>query len=129
MTGHILVCDDEPHITLAVMLKLSKAGFRVTTCNNGLAGWEAVQREHPDLLISDLQMPHLDGLGLVRRLREVAEFRELPVILLTAKGMELEEEQLQQELGIKQLICKPFSPRDLLKTVQSLLDTSAMVSG
>ena len=91
MSYRIHVCDDEPHIVLAVSLKFSKAGFQVSTANDGQAAWESIQRQPPQLLITDLQMPRLDGLGLIKRLRADPVLHELPVILLTAKGFELEE--------------------------------------
>lgn len=121
MSHHIHICDDEPHIVLALSLKFSKSGFRVTTASDGQAAWEAIQADPPDILISDLQMPRLDGLGLVKQLRSRPELHDLPVILLTAKGFELEEEELRSEYGIQHVICKPFSPRQLVSLANSLL--------
>lgn len=121
MTCQILVCDDEPHIVLAVSLKLSKAGFNVLTASDGLAAWEIVQSDRPKLVISDLEMPRLDGLGLVRRIRDDAELRDTPVILLTAKGFELDEDEMRFDYGLQHVLCKPFSPRELLRLVQTQL--------
>jgi DNA-binding response OmpR family regulator len=121
MSHRIHICDDEPHIVLAVSLKFSKAGFQVTTANDGQAAWEAIQLSPPDLLITDLQMPRLDGLGLIQRLRSDPQLREVPVILLTAKGFELEADELRSEYGVQHVICKPFSPRELVALANSLL--------
>ena len=121
MSYHIHVCDDEPHIVLAVSLKFSKCGFRVTSDNNGQSAWESILRDPPQLVIADLQMPRLDGLGLVKLMRSHAEFKDIPVILLTAKGFELDEDELRTEYGIQQVMCKPFSPRELVATANSLL--------
>ena len=117
------VCDDEPHIVLAVSLKFAKAGFRVTSDNNGQSAWESILRDPPQLLITDLQMPLLDGLGLIKKVRAHAELKEIPVILLTAKGFELDEAELQDEYGVQHVICKPFSPRELVAIANSLLGT------
>ena len=117
------VCDDEPHIVLAVSLKFTKAGFRVTSDNNGQSAWESILRDPPQLLITDLQMPLLDGLGLIKKMRAHAELKEIPVILLTAKGFELDEAELQDEYGVQHIICKPFSPRELVAIANSLLGT------
>ena len=125
MAYRIHVCDDEPHIVLAVSLKFSKAGFQVTSANDGQAAWESIQREPPQLLITDLQMPRLDGLGLIKRLRAHPELHDLPVILLTAKGYELEEDEIRNEYGVQHVLCKPFSPRELVALVNSLLGASA----
>jgi DNA-binding response OmpR family regulator len=127
MSYHIHVCDDEPHIVLAVSSKFAKAGFHVTTANDGQAAWESIQRQPPQLLITDLQMPRLDGLGLIKRLRETPELRDLPVILLTAKGFELEEE-IRNEYGVEHVRCKPFSPRELVALANTLLGASATVA-
>lgn len=121
MTYHIHVCDDEPHIVLAVSLKFSKAGFRVTSDNNGQSAWESILRDPPQLLITDLQMPLLDGLGLVKQMRSHPDLKDIPVVLLTAKGFELDEEELRAEYGVQQVLCKPFSPRELVSIANSLL--------
>ncbi len=123
MSDHIHVCDDEPHIVLAVSLKFSKAGFRVTSDNNGQSAWESILRDPPQLLITDLQMPLLDGLGLIKKIRAHAELKDIPVILLTAKGFELDEAELQDEYGVQHIISKPFSPRELVAIANSLLGT------
>jgi two-component system alkaline phosphatase synthesis response regulator PhoP len=117
----ILLCDDEIHITRAAHMKLSRAGFDVEMASDGQAGWEAIQRQMPSLLVTDFQMPRLDGLELCRRLREYPPTRELPVILLTAKGYEYDWDQISRELSLTKVIAKPFSPRELLQTVQETL--------
>lgn len=121
MSTRLVVCDDEVHITRTVSMKLSKAGYDVETASDGQAALEAIQRELPALVIIDCQMPRMGGIELCRRLREQPETANLPIILLTAKGFELDEAELKSELGLSHLICKPFSPRELLKTVQKTL--------
>jgi len=121
MSTRILVCDDEAHITRAIQMKCRKAGFDVETTADGEAGWEAIQRERPSLLVTDYQMPRLDGLALIRRIRADAELQDLPVVLLTAKGFELDEDELKEELDISRLVRKPFSPRELVSTFRELL--------
>ena len=127
MSHRIVVCDDEAHITRAISMKLTKAGFDVETAPDGQAGWEAVQREQPDMVITDYQMPRLDGIELSRRLQQDPATRSLPIILLTAKGFELDEEQLQAEAPSIRLFVKPFSPRELLDCVRELLERSETV--
>ncbi|MFM9961351.1 MAG: response regulator [Planctomycetaceae bacterium] len=128
MTHRVHICDDEPYILLAVSLKFSKSGFEVTTANDGEAAWVSMQRQPPHLLITDLQMPRLDGLGLIKRMRADPALCDIPVILLTAKGFELDEDELRDEYGVHHLVCKPFSPRQLVALTHSLLGTSAAVS-
>lgn len=117
----ILLCDDEPAIMKAAEFKLRGAGFRVLTAGDGEAAWEVACRECPDLIISDCQMPRLDGIGLLRRLRADSRFASLPVIMLTAKGLELDKARLQDELGVLDILAKPFSPREILARAQAVL--------
>lgn len=121
MSIRIVCCDDEAHITRAVSMKLSKAGFDVETHFDGQAGFEAIKREKPALLITDYQMPRLNGLQLCQKLQADEVYCDIPILLLTAKGFELDESQIQAEYGVSQVVVKPFSPRLLLRTVQETL--------
>ncbi len=120
MPHRVLLCDDEIHIVRAAEFKLTRAGYDVHCACNGLEAWEEIQRRLPDVLITDCQMPRLDGIGLCRRIRQSAETRNLPVFMLTAKGYELSHSELQKELGILAIIAKPFSPRELLQRVDEV---------
>ena len=119
MIAKILVCDDEIHIVRAVQFKLTKAGYDVRCAPDGEAAWQAIERDPPELLITDFQMPRLNGLELIERLRHRAETRDLPVIMLSAKGFELSHQDLAQRYGILAVIDKPFSPREVLRLVES----------
>ena len=121
MSTRVLVCDDESLITRAISMKLRKGGFEVETAANGRIAWEAVQRETPAMIITDYQMPEMNGLELCRLVRMNAESADVPIVLLTAKGFELDEEELRQQFGISQIAIKPFSPREILAIVQSTL--------
>jgi len=125
MTKHILLCDDEIHILRAAEFKLKKAGYDVRTAGDGLEAWEAIQQQKPDLLITDCQMPRLDGLGLVRKVRENPATADLPVFMLTAKSFELSQDDLARKWSISAVIAKPFSPRELLQQVDSILQEEA----
>ncbi|GAB4140218.1 MAG: hypothetical protein Tsb009_09460 [Planctomycetaceae bacterium] len=122
MSRHIIACDDASCIVRSIDLKLSKAGFHVQTAEHGQAALELIQKQVPDLLISDCQMPYMNGIELVRNLRMNPATVDLPVILLTAKGYELDHQMLKNELNIKEIISKPFSPRELLKLVNRMLE-------
>ena len=119
MSARILLCDDEFPITKAASIKLTKFGYTVRACHDGEAGWAAYVADRPDLLVTDLQMPRLDGLGLIRRIRE--QDGSLPIILLTAKGYELDEHSLCAALGPLRLFSKPFSPTELAGAVGEML--------
>ncbi len=117
----ILLCDDEIHIVRAAEFKFRHSGYDVRTASDGEVAWRMILQECPDLLITDCQMPRLDGLELCRRIRERPETRNLPVIMLTAKGFELAAEELAETLGILAVVRKPFSPRAMLATAEELL--------
>jgi CheY-like chemotaxis protein len=120
MSARVLMCDDEIHILRAAEFKIAKAGFQVRCANDGQAAWEAIQEERPDMLITDFQMPRLDGLGLIRRLREDPATRELPIVVLTAKGFEVSPQELAEKWGVLAVLGKPFSPRELLRLVENI---------
>ncbi len=124
MSSRIVVADDESHITRAINMKLSKAGFDIETASDGQVAWEAIEREIPAMLITDYQMPRLDGLELCRRVRADEATKDLPILLLTAKGFELDEEKMRAEYGIRKIVVKPFSPRELLKIVHETLSVT-----
>ncbi len=122
MALRILVCDDEPHITRAIRMKLGGAGFAVETARDGQEAWEIIHREPPALVITDYQMPRLDGLSLCRRVRSEPALASLPLVLLTAKGFEIDADALSDELGLTAVVVKPFSPRALLELVRQTLE-------
>lgn len=128
MTGNILLCDDEIAILRAAEFKLKGAGLNVRTANNGEDAWREIERSKPDLVVTDLQMPLLDGFGLCRRIRENPATRDLPVVMLTAKGFELTPAESTEKYGILKLMVKPFSPRELLRTVEKLLEETTETS-
>jgi DNA-binding response OmpR family regulator len=121
MAHRILICDDEPHIALAVGMKFRNAGFQVQTARNGQEAWEAILQSPPDVLITDCTMPRMDGLELCRKVRKTAGLHDLPIFLLTARGLELDSFVVSDELGVTKLILKPFSPHDLFHGVQEAL--------
>lgn len=123
MPKNILLCDDEIHILRAAEFKLKKAGYDVRIAGDGEEAWEAIQQRKPDVLITDCQMPRMNGLELAKKVHENPETVDVPIFMLTAKGLELSHEELAMRLGIVAVIAKPFSPRELLQRVESVLET------
>jgi len=120
MGKRVLVADDESHILHVVSLKLRNAGFEVLTAADGEEAAELCQTELPDLLITDYQMPLLTGLDLCRKLRQDERTKSIPAIMLTARGFDIEAQEMI-EAGIAAVLAKPFSPRELLERVNDLL--------
>jgi CheY-like chemotaxis protein len=125
VAANILLCDDDIHILRAAEVKLRRAGHRVRTAGDGQEGWEAIEQDRPDLVVTDLQMPRLTGLELAARIRSDERTRDLPVILLTAKGYELARDEVIGRLKLTALLSKPFSPRELAERVALALGPGA----
>ncbi|MCH8830145.1 MAG: response regulator, partial [Planctomycetes bacterium] len=106
MSQYILVCDDESYITRSISMKLTKAGYEVRTSSDGREALEAIQSDLPALLITDCQMPRMDGMELCRLLREDPCSENLPIILLSAKVYELEALELKTELRNSPIVPK-----------------------
>jgi two-component system alkaline phosphatase synthesis response regulator PhoP len=121
MTKRILLCDDELHILRAAEFKFKRAGYEVLCAGDGQEGWERIQEFRPDIVVTDCQMPRLSGLGLAERIRNSPHTAEVPVIMLSAKGFELSPEELRTNYGIRCLMSKPFSPRELFARVEAVL--------
>jgi len=114
MAAKILVVDDDPIIRELLGIHLRNAGYEVRTAEDGIAGGYGVLRETPDLIISDVNMPHLDGFQFIAALRSDAALRRIPVIFLTA---EQGYEDVGKELGAVGFVPKPISADRLLSIV------------
>jgi two-component system, OmpR family, response regulator ResD len=115
----VLIVDDEPTIVEVVARYLERAGYRTQTAANGEQALEAAARERPDLVVLDLMMPGIDGLRVMRRLRDQAS-EPMGVILLTARGEE-SDRVTGLRLGADDYVVKPFSPVELVARVDAVL--------
>ena len=113
----VLAVDDEPGILRLIKLELTTQGFRVITAAGGEEALQAATEQQPDIALLDIVMPEMDGLELMRRLRERGP---LPVILLTAKGSETDKVR-GLEMGADDYVAKPFSPDELSARVRAVL--------
>lgn len=120
MAKKILLCDDEPHILRAAEIKFVRAGFEVRCAADGVEGWQAIQEQHPDLVITDCQMPRMSGIELAERIHNTPETTHIPVIMLTGKGFELSHRELSEKFNVRTVLGKPFSPRELLRQAELL---------
>lgn len=125
MSTQLLLVDDELHILKAAEFKFKRQGYHVDCARDGQEAWEKVQTNRPDIVVTDLQMPRLNGLQLIQRLRDDVRFVDLPAILLTAKGFELDHDEILNRLDVFEIVSKPFSPRELCKRVELALAQSA----
>jgi CheY-like chemotaxis protein len=123
--GYVLIVEDVPDILKLLDATLSFKGYRVVTAQNGQEALEAVQRERPALVITDIMMPKLDGFGLVHRLRINPETRDIPVIFLTATYVALEDKAFALNIGVTRFIEKPVNFERFLETVEELYSGGA----
>ncbi len=123
MAGRVLVVEDEPDIRDLLAFHLEREGYLVTRASTGSEGLRQARATPPDLVILDLMLPEIDGLEVCRRLRADAGTAALPVIMLTAKGDEVDR-VVGLEIGADDYIVKPFSPKELLARVRAVLRRS-----
>ncbi|WP_254568550.1 response regulator transcription factor [Oscillatoria sp. HE19RPO] len=128
MSAQLLLVDDEPGLREAVQAYLEDEGFSVQVASNANDGWDLLQQQHPDLVITDLMMPQVDGFEFLKRMREDPRFKVMPVIFLTARGMTGDRIQGYQA-GCDAYLSKPFDPDELVAIVRNLLDRRAAASG
>jgi two-component system phosphate regulon response regulator PhoB len=119
-SGRILLVEDEPDIAEILQYNLEKEGFEVAVETRGDSALERLRDEAPDLLILDLMLPGLDGLELARILQRDRRTAALPLIMLTARGEEVDR-IVGLELGADDYITKPFSPREVVLRVRAVL--------
>jgi len=118
--GKVLVVDDEVNITQILEFSIGAEGFEVITAQNGEEAIEKARREQPDLIILDIMMPKIDGYEACRILKANPLTKNIPVVLLTAKGRDIDK-RLGMEVGATDYIVKPFSPNKLVERIHRLL--------
>jgi phosphate regulon transcriptional regulator PhoB len=120
----ILVVDDEPDIVELVSYNLKKEGFEVSSASDGEEALTKIRKEKFDFLILDLMLPGIRGMDLCRIIRSEPKTKNLPVIMLTAKGEEVDR-ILGLETGADDYMTKPFSPRELVARVRAVMRRTA----
>ncbi len=119
-SSKILLVDDEPGLRDAVQAYLEEEDFAVNVAASADAAWELLAKDPPDLVISDIMMPQVDGYQFLQRLRDDERFQALPVVFLTARGMTTDRIQ-GYEAGCDAYLPKPFEPDELVAIVKNLL--------
>jgi two-component system phosphate regulon response regulator PhoB len=121
--ARVLIVDDDPDILRLVSYNMGQAGFEVIAASTGRKALEIAQKQHPDLIILDVMLPDVDGMEVCRTLRQQYPSRRIPIIMLTARGDEIDR-VVGFELGADDYVAKPFSPRELVLRVKSILRRS-----
>ncbi|HET9672637.1 MAG TPA: response regulator transcription factor [Actinomycetota bacterium] len=120
MSVRVLIVDDEAVVRDVLSRYLEEEGFRVETAADGESALDLAARSAPDVVVLDLMLPRIDGLEVLRRVRER---RDVPVVLLTAKGEEVDR-VVGLEVGADDYVAKPFSPREVVARVRAVLRRS-----
>lgn len=122
----ILIADDDIGTRLAISDYLDLSGYHVITADNGIDALNTLEKYHPDLLVTDIMMPLMNGYELVRRVRQLSAFRLLPVILLTART-KIQERILGYQSGCDLYLPKPFELEELAAAIRNLLERSQII--
>jgi DNA-binding response OmpR family regulator len=115
--GRILVIDDEISILKFMNNFLTTHGFEVYIASNGLEGIDLAKSGNPDLVITDIKMPIMNGFKLIQELKEDANCRSIPIIVITGYSIEDEDRVKAEQYGVKDYFVKPFQLEEIFKTV------------
>jgi DNA-binding response OmpR family regulator len=117
----ILYIEDEPEMIDLIRLILNRRGFEVKGANGGKEGLESIHKEKPDLVLLDLMMPDMDGWEVYQQMKADETTRDIPVIVVTAKAQSIDKVLGLHIAKVDDYIAKPFSPQELLNSVDSVL--------
>ena len=120
----VVVCEDEPSIQKLVEFTLGALAYDIRLASDGVEGLELVERLHPDLIITDIYMPRLDGLEMVDAIRQHPDLEAIPVLFMTAG---VQRWQLERAACVPEteLLHKPFSPAELRARVQNIINSGS----
>lgn len=116
----ILIVEDEPNVRNFVKVYLEFEGYEVVEAKNGREGLERVKADGPDLVVTDIMMPEMDGVTFYKTLRQDEKTKSLPVIVLTVKD-EFEDIKYAYLIGVDEYITKPFDPQQLVRKIKEIL--------
>jgi DNA-binding response OmpR family regulator len=121
----ILVIEDDKHISRLVKYNLEKAGYDAVVVEDGEQALEHLGRQSADLIVLDIMLPKMDGFEVCRSIKQDPKLKDIPVIMLTAKGEEVDR-IVGLELGADDYVVKPFSPRELVLRIKAILKRGKM---
>jgi two-component system phosphate regulon response regulator PhoB len=120
MNAKILIVEDEPAIQELLVFNVTQAGFLALRAKDAEEAWQQIRDHEPDLILLDWMLPTTSGIVLAKQLRSEAQTREIPIIMLTARGDE-RDKVLGLESGADDYITKPFSPRELMARIRAVM--------
>jgi two-component system, OmpR family, response regulator VicR len=120
----ILCIEDEPEMIDLIRLILGRRGFEVKGANGGVEGLKMIRQENPDLVLLDLMMPDMDGWEVYQQMKADEKTKRIPVIVVTAKAQSIDKVLGLHIAKVDDYIAKPFSPQDLMNSVEKVLNKS-----
>lgn len=123
----VLAVDDQKNIVRLVQVNLEKEGYQVITAYDGVEAIEQVAKEKPDLIVLDVMMPRKDGFGVLKDLKANPEWKDIPVIMLTAKAQDADIFRGWTS-GVDSYLTKPFNPHELITFVKRIFETQTITT-
>lgn len=122
MPKKIVYIEDDIEMTYLIKLILQRKGYEIISTNDGLEGFEIIEREKPDLVLLDLMMPNIDGWDIYHQLKSNENTNQIPVIIISAKAQPIDKVLGMQIAKVNNYISKPFKPQELLESIESILN-------
>ena len=120
MSHKILIADDEPNIVISLEYLMKREGYEVIVARDGTQALEAILRERPSLVLLDVMMPGKTGFDVCQELRAMPDFKDMPIVMLTAKGRDTDIAK-GLAMGATSYLAKPFSTKEIAAKVRELL--------
>ena len=118
---HILVVEDDPVMQAFLEMTLLEQNYQISLSNNGKEELEMTKTLSPDLIITDLQMPVMDGIDMAKNVRKLKKFKDLPIIILTAFNQDINRKKAMA-IGVNEYVLKPVNMKTFLKKIHFLLE-------
>lgn len=120
----ILLAEDNTVMSHVFSFNLERSGHTVQVASDGKRALELAQELDFDVIVTDYQMPHMNGAEFCRGVRETLRHKHTPIMLCWAKGYEIDVEAMREEFGISDIVCKPFSPRNMIVRIETVVARS-----
>lgn len=121
MPKKIVYIEDDLEMTYLIKMILERKGYEIISTNDGMEGFEVIEREKPDLVLLDLMMPNIDGWDIYHQLKSNENTNKIPVIVISAKAQPIDKVLGLQIAKVNNYISKPFRPQELLESIESIL--------
>lgn len=122
MPKKIVYIEDDLEMTYLIKMILERKGYEIISTNDGMQGFEVIERVKPDLVLLDLMMPNIDGWDIYHQLKSNENTNQIPVIVISAKAQPIDKVLGMQIAKVNNYISKPFKPQELLESIESILN-------